>query len=203
MKKLALLPWNVCLLLTTVKTIAQAGIDHFTVQVPPLGPSFSVTGIRAVLLFGLLLCIMALFSWASYKILINRQKNDGNADAVPNFLIFMGTRYFIPVVILEFIASEGNSILRQPVLSNPVFWMSFGYFIMTDTVIFWGRYRLDEKVRIRFLHYKFEMKLYQFFWITVLAQMVLLAAGEINKHKQRGKTDEKKKEEVRNPVNPG
>lgn len=185
MKKIAaLLPWNLCLLLSTIRAITE-GMANPTFQLPLLGPSYSVAGEAAIFLYGVMFCTMLFCSWASYRILFD-QHTHPLADTIPNYLIFLGTRYFIPIIMLEFISTPENSILRQPVVANPVFWMTFGYFMMADTIIFWGRFRADDKVIIRVFGYHFELKLRYVFWLSVLMETIFFTA-ELNKYSHPGK----------------
>lgn len=193
MKKIsALLPWNLCLFLTTIRVVAE-GMANPTFQLPLLSPTYAVSGEAAVLLYGLLFCIMLFCAWASYQILFN-QKHHLWVDTVPNYMIFLGTRYFIPLIILEFISTDQNSILRQPVVANPIFWMTFGYFMMTDTVIFWRRFQPDDKICIRLLGLKFDVKLKYVFWLSVLVETVFFTT-ELNKYSQPGKPKSPSREE--------
>ncbi|WP_123844450.1 hypothetical protein [Chitinophaga lutea] len=194
MKKLsALLPWNLCLLLTTIKVVTE-GMTNPTFHLPLLGPAYTVSGQPAVFLYGMLLCVMLFCAWASYRILFN-QKHHLLVDTIPNYLIFLGTRYFIPLIILEFISTDENSILRQPVITNPIFWMTFGYFMMTDTVIFWRRFQPDDRISFRVFGRQFEVKVRYLFWLSVLVETVFFTT-EMNKYSHPAKSKDANREEL-------
>lgn len=191
MKKLAaLLPWNLCLFLTTMRVINE-GMALPTFQFPFLESLYSFSSASATFVYVGFFLIMTLCAWASYRILFT-QAYELLVDTIPNYLIFVGTRYVVPILLIEYISTEESSILRHPMIDNPGFWMTFGYFMMMDTVIFWRKFKAEEKISVSLFGFHFDVPVRYVFWLTVLVQSGYVTT-KLNSYTRPEETEEENK----------